>query len=181
VRFLGATRIRAVESGDLAATRRWRNDPAVVGPALGRRFPITEIGEQQWFASLGLGEFPTKVVWAICATEDSSIVGLGQIFNIDWIHRTAEFGIWIGTEFWGHGHGPRATQLITEHALTDLGLRQIRLHVLPNNTRAVKTYERLGFRLEATLSAAVLYDGAATDLHIMCLDSSPDGKRHSDS
>jgi diamine N-acetyltransferase len=176
VRILDGTRIRAVESSDLSATRAWRNAPDVVGPALGRRFPITEIGEQAWFNALGQGEFPTKVVWAICPTLNATIIGLGQIFNIDWIHRTAEFGIWIGSEYQGQGHGPKATRLITDHALRDLGMRQIRLYVLPQNTRAINIYEGLGFVREALLSAAVIHEGIETDLIVMRLDSTLDGK-----
>ena len=42
-----------------------------------RRFSLMDIGEQNWFESLGVGPFPTHVVWAV-ADEQSSIVGLVQ-------------------------------------------------------------------------------------------------------
>ena len=176
VRFFERTGIRAVEAADLTATRKWRSDPRVSGPALGRRFPINELGEQAWLASLGAGSFPTSVVWAICEDKNSSIIGISQIVAIDWIDRTAEFGIWIGPEFWGQGHGTQAAWLVTEHALRDLGLRQLRLHVLPDNVRAIHSYERIGFEHEAVLVSAVLQDGVPADLLIMRLDSSTERK-----
>ena len=56
-----SVRLRAVELDDLAFTRRCRNDPSVHIPALGRRFPITEVGEEAWFRSLGQGSPPAEV------------------------------------------------------------------------------------------------------------------------
>jgi RimJ/RimL family protein N-acetyltransferase len=121
----GGTTIRAVEADDLAATRRWRNDPRISGPALGRRFPITEVGERNWFEQLGDGRFPTAVVWTI-ADDTGDPVGLVQLNDIHWIHRTAQFGIWVGPEHWGHGHAGRATRMACDHAFGVLGLRQLR-------------------------------------------------------
>lgn len=167
---MGGTIIRAVEPGDLATTRCWRNDPAVATPALGRRFPITEVGEQAWFDNLGVGLFPTHVVWAV-ADDQSSIVGLVQLYDIDWIHRTASFGIWLGPEHWNVGHGSRATQLATQHGLIELGLRQIRLSVLSSSDAALHTYSKLGFVREGVLCGAVLVDGRPADLVLMCLNN----------
>jgi len=169
MRRAGDTIIRAVEPDDLISTRRWRNDPNISGPALGRRFPITTVGEQQWFESLGAGPFPTHVVWAV-ADAESSIVGLVQLYDIDWIHRTASFGIWIGPEHWNCGHASRATKLAVDHGLCDLGLRQIRLSVLSTSEAALHTYAKLGFVREGVQHGAVLVDGQPVDLVLMCLD-----------
>lgn len=169
MRSMGGTIIRAVEPDDLEATRRWRNNPSVSNPALGRRFPITTIGEQAWFDSLGIGPFPTQVVWAV-ADQHSSIVGLVQLYDIDWIHRTALFGIWLGPEHWSVGHGSRATQLATEHGLIELGLRQIRLSVLSGSEAALHTYSKVGFIQEGIQSGAVLIDGQPADIVLMCLN-----------
>lgn len=163
---LDGTIIRAVEVDDLPFTRRWRNDPKVHGPALGRRFPITEAGERAWFEALGTGAFPTDVTWAV-ADEQSDIVGLVRLSGIDWIHRTSSFGIWIGPEHWGRGHASRATRLVCRHGFEQLDLRQIRLSVLASHAAARKVYERCGFVVEATQRGAALIDGAPADIVVM--------------
>ncbi|MEZ5225000.1 MAG: GNAT family protein [Ilumatobacteraceae bacterium] len=168
MQVLGSTRIRAVETGDLEATRRWRNDPKVWGPALGRRFPITEPGERGWFDHLGSGAFPTQVVWAV-ADENDSVLGLVRLDDIHWIHRTAMFGIWIGPEHWGNGHAGRATRLVCDHALDSLGLRQLRLQVVAGNDAARSVYLANGFVDEGVLRDAVLLDGRYHDLLQMVL------------
>jgi diamine N-acetyltransferase len=160
---LGGTMIRAVEADDLDMTRRWRNDPRVSVPALGRRFPITERAEQVWFDGLGTGAFPTHLVWAV-ADDESRIVGLVHLADINWIHRTAQYGIWIGPEHWGKGHASRATRMVCDLARCELGLRQLRLLVVAGQDAARAVYEKNGFVEEAVQRGAVLIDGAPTDL-----------------
>ncbi len=172
MQVLGATTIRAVESRDLEATRRWRNDPRIWGPALGRRFPIVESGERAWFEHLGSGAFPTQVVWTIADDADSA-VGLVRLDDIHWIHRTAMFGIWIGPEHWGTGHAGRATRLVRDHAVSSLGLRQVRLEVLVGHDAARSVYLNNGFVDEGLLRGAVLLDGRHHDLHLMVYHAPP--------
>lgn len=161
--------MRAVEPGDLEFTRRWRNDPQVTTGTLGRRFPITPNDEEAWFRSLSNGgRFPESVPWII--TANGAICGLGQLNEIDWIHRTAWFGVWIAPAHWGGGHGDRATRLVVHHGLVDLGLRQVRLRVLPSNERAITVYRKVGFVDEGVQSGAVLVDGVATDVRVMRID-----------
>jgi RimJ/RimL family protein N-acetyltransferase len=167
MRRLGDTILRAVEPDDLDATRRWRNDPDVAIPAMGRRFPITSAGEQAWFQQLSVGAFPTHVVFAV-ADPQSSIVGLVQLYDIEWIHRTASFGIWIGPEHWNRGHASRATQMAVEYGMHELGLRQVRLSVLATNEVAIRTYVTLGFVQEGVQRGAALIGGRPVDLILMC-------------
>ena len=87
-------RLRAVELHDLAFTRKCRNDPRVHLPALGRRFPITEVGEEAWFRSLGQGS-PPEVTYIVARATDEVAIGLTTLRQIDWINRTAMFGVWI--------------------------------------------------------------------------------------
>ena len=168
--------IRAVEPADLDKTRRWRSDPGVSTQTLGRRFPITDVGERAWYESLGHGAFPTQLVWAV-ADDEADIVGLVQLADIHWIHRTAQFGIWIGPEHRGAGHASRATELVCDHARRDLGLRQIRLVVVEDNEPALTVYEQQGFAREGVQHGAVLIDGEPANLVLMVLDLDAVGQR----
>jgi diamine N-acetyltransferase len=158
-------RLRAVENGDLESTRRWRNDPTISLLTIGRPFPITALNELAWFESLGSGALPTNAVWAVDA--GTGIVGVAQINDIDWIHRTAWFGIFIGTEHQGNGFGRAATELACDHAFERFNLRQIRLRVRADNTAAIALYDSLGFELEGTHLGAVLVGEVAVDVCVM--------------
>ena len=168
---LGDTCLRAVERRDLPVTRVLRVDAAIARGTLGRRFPITEANEEAWFDGLGRGAFPDAAVWAIAAVEGAqSIVGIVQIAEIDWVHRTGWFGIWVAPDQQGQGHGRRATTLACAHAGHDLGLRQLRLRVLADNAAAIGVYHDAGYVDEGTQVAAVIIDGEPRDLVIMRLD-----------
>ncbi len=164
--------MRAIESHDLESTRRWRNDPAIGPLTIGRPFPITESNERAWHDTLGVGALPTAAVWAVDA--GAGIVGVVQINEIDWLHRTAWFGIFIGPEHQGNGHGRAATSLACAHAFERFNLRQVRLRVRADNEAAVALYEDLGFEHEGTLVGAVLDGDRPIDVQLMRLSPRTD-------
>src|SRR6202008_445968 len=59
--------------------------------------------------------------------------GLGQI---NYMHRTAEFGIGIGeADCWGKGYGTEATRLVLDYAFNALGLHNVFLRVYAYHQR----------------------------------------------
>ena len=74
-----SVRLRAVELGDLPFTRKCRNDPSIHLPALGRRFPITEAGEEAWFRSLGQGSPPAEVTYVVAAFDGGDALGTHDV------------------------------------------------------------------------------------------------------
>lgn len=60
---------------------------------------------------------------------------------------TANFRIALrGPAWYGRGLGTEATRLIVDHGLNTVGLHRITLEVLARNQRAVRAYEKAGFR-----------------------------------
>ena len=85
-----SVKLRAVELDDLPFTRQCRNDPSIHVPALGRRFPITEAGEEAWFRSLGQGSPPARGhVHRRRVRRRRRRSGLTTLRDIDWINRHA--------------------------------------------------------------------------------------------
>jgi RimJ/RimL family protein N-acetyltransferase len=162
-------RLRAVEFADLAFTRKCRNDPAIHLPALGRRFPITEAGEEEWFRSLGQGTPPLEVTYIVAACADDAALGLTTLRQIDWINRTAMFGVWIAPEAQGNGVGRKATMQTVEVAFGRLNLRKLALDVLASHDRAVSMYAGIGFVEEGRFRDQVFLDGAYVDVIRMAM------------
>ena len=48
-------------------------------------------------------------------------------------------------KYWGKGHGTKAIKLLLDKA-KNLGVSKIYLEVRPNNLRAIRTYEKCGFK-----------------------------------
>ena len=162
-------KLRAVELGDLQFTRRCRNDPSIHVPALGRRFPITEVGEEAWFRSLGQGSPPAEATYIVVDCDNDAPLGLTTLREIDWINRTARFGLWIASEAQGRGVGTAASAQTVDVAFGRLNLRKVALDVLATNERAVSMYRALGFSEEGRFADEIFVDGAYHDLIRMAL------------
>ena len=73
-------------------------------------------------------------------------------------------GIGIGErEYWGRGFGTEAMKLGVRYAFMELGAQRISLGLHEYNPRALKAYEKAGFRLEGRTRGDTLREGKHTD------------------
>jgi ribosomal-protein-serine acetyltransferase len=85
---------------------------------------------------------------------EGAIAGVVGLEPIDWHHRTASIGYWLGERFEGRGVMTRAVRALVEHAIAGLELNRIEIRAAVENARSRAIPERLGFREEGTLRAA---------------------------
>ena len=111
----------------------------------------------------------TDMYWfAIRTLEDDRLLGDVTLSVINWGSRDAFAGIGIGArEFWGKGYGTDAMQLLLRYGFTELNLRRISLTVFEFNQRALRTYEKTGFRLEGKQRQIMQREGRRWDIYYM--------------
>ena len=109
------------------------------------------------------------LVTVIEVLRSGEAIGLCALEAIDSRTRAAELGIWIGRPHWDRGYGTDATRTICRYGVRSLNLHRIQLHVIRDNTRAVRAYEKAGFRPEGTLREAMFLGGRRVDLLVMGL------------
>lgn len=160
-------KLRELERADLPALNRWRNDPELLD-LLGNNFLfIAGAVDEKWYESY-LASREHNVRLAITLADSGDYVGNVNLTAIHPVNRSAEFSILIGEKsLWGKGVGQEATRLMLAHAFADRNLHRVYLHVLATNARAVRLYERVGFRTEGTLREAIFKSGAYHDLVMM--------------
>jgi RimJ/RimL family protein N-acetyltransferase len=156
------TRLTAVNSApDAAIIAHWSHDaqfwrlahtvPAYPELARQRKQHIEERG-------LDLKSF------AIRTLADDRLIGLIGLYTIFQLHREAFIGIHIGErEFWGKGYGTDALRVLLRYAFEELNLQRISLSVLEGNARAMRSYEKCGFRYEGRERRVWAYDGRRWD------------------
>jgi diamine N-acetyltransferase len=147
---------------------RWVNDVEV-------RHGLTNLGlytresEEAWYteasAAMGMPE-PESVTFTIYDRSDGAPVGTTSLFTIQWRLSRARFGILLG-ERRGAGLGSEATRLTLDWAFTVLGLHNVMLEVLPWNARAIRAYERAGFRMIGRRRDALVSFGRRCDEVLM--------------
>ena len=92
---------------------------------------------------------------------DGQILGESVINEIDWQTRCANFRIALfRSDSCGKGTGSWAVRMTRDYAFETLGLHRLELDVFSFNPRAIRAYEKAGFRREGVRRDAVL-DGSA--------------------
>jgi RimJ/RimL family protein N-acetyltransferase len=87
-------------------------------------------------------------VFGIIDLRTDELIGNCGLFNIDYANQRGEFGIFIGNKsYWGKGYGTEASILLLDYGFNILNLHSIMLEVFSFNTRAIRCYESIGFRI----------------------------------
>jgi RimJ/RimL family protein N-acetyltransferase len=106
--------------------------------------------------------------FTIFIRQDKRPIGDLGLAGIDWVHRNAYLGIAIGErEEWGKGYGSDAVKIILRFAFTELNLHRVSLTVFDYNERAIRSYEKAGFRLEGRQRGFLKREGQRWDLIYM--------------
>lgn len=83
---------------------------------------------------------------------------------VDLTHSEAWVGIGIGDrESWGKGYGTDMMKLCLQYAFMELGVARVSLGLHEYNPRALRSYEKCGFRLEGRTRKDVMREGRRTD------------------
>jgi RimJ/RimL family protein N-acetyltransferase len=144
----------------LPAYCAWLADPEVTR-FLGRDNPPSLRDEQEWFDRVAAS--PTDVVWGLFA-DDRHIGGTG-LHQIDWRHRRATSGIFIGDKArWGQGIGGEAMQLRTRYAFDRLGLEKVVTKAFEANVASRRGLERAGYRTVGVHRRHFFRDGRWSDV-----------------
>ncbi len=158
--------LNAITRDDVPQFGRWFGNLELLGYLWTNPiFPQTQEDETEWFESMRKSD---NFTFAIRTLHHNLLIGSTSIQSLDWKNRCAMFGIAIGDpNYWGQGYGTDATRVILRYAFLELNLHRIELNVYSINTRAIKSYEKVGFTLEGTKRQAAFRDGQYFDIYIM--------------
>jgi len=164
-------RLRPLQKADAPLLYQWITDRELVihnAPY----FPVSETDHEGWVERM-MTKRSDLVIFVIEELNSGVAIGTCQLLNINWIHRSAELQIRIGsTIHQGKGYGSEAVQQLCTFGFSDLNLHRIYLHVFADNHRAIRAYAKCGFEKEGLLKEAAYVAGERTDVILMArLDS----------
>jgi RimJ/RimL family protein N-acetyltransferase len=112
---------------------------------------------------------PANHYFAIRALDDNRLLGdIGLEVTHNWMGRNAFVGLGIGKrEDWGKGYGTDAMKIALRFAFTELNLERVTLNVFEYNPRAIRSYEKAGFKHEGRMRGSLLKDGKRWDMLFM--------------
>lgn len=95
-------------------------------------------------------------------------IGICGFTAIDHLNQTGEVGIIIGAkEFWGKGYGSEALSLLVDYGFRVLNFHTVMLKVCSLNKRAIRCYEKVGFKTFGIRKEAELREGRYRDVVYM--------------
>jgi RimJ/RimL family protein N-acetyltransferase len=158
--------LRPILKSDLTHLNRWKNDEDIFRNLGGGYMPVSIDQQEKWLDSM-IDMTGNNRRFIICNFEDLP-VGMVGLYNINWIHRCCEIGVYIGNkDQQGKGFGKEACILIESFAREYLNLRKLKLYVVKENDKALSMWEKLGYRVVGVLKEERYIKGQYKDVVIM--------------
>lgn len=103
--------------------------------------------------------------YMIIEKEKELPIGITSLINIDYKNRNAECIIDIGEkDYWSKGYGSEALKLLLDYAFFEINLHRISLKVFSFNEKAIRLYEKMGFRQEGSSREGLFREGTWHDI-----------------
>src|SRR5918996_1106729 len=117
-----------------------------------------------WFEKRAEAGFePERYYFSVRTLQEDKHMGFFGLW-VDLIHSVAWVGIGIGErEFWGKGYGTEMMNLCLQYVFTELCVARVSLGLHEYNPRALRSYEKCGFRLEGRTRKDILREGRGTE------------------
>ena len=163
-----AVALRPVSEIDAPLFQRWSVDPETRRLQAGNRAPFTAADAEAFTRRLVEGDGKHHAAFMI--EVDGRTVGNSWLANIDRDNASATLGIVMGeTTSRGQGIGTEALRQILEFGFHGLHLERIELWVLAENERAVRAYERVGFRREGVRRSHIRWGAKRYDTILLAV------------
>ncbi len=169
VKFLIGDRVylRPVEHDDLVHIRKWANNPEI-RRLTGEVTPMTPAGAERFFEKVQNDE--DRVWFVIVLKENDAPIGEAGLLRMFPAWRTTDLSIIIGEkDAWGKGYGTEAIRLLLDYAFGYLNFHRVSIGVVGFNERALRFYEKIGFKQEGIQRDGYFYDHAYSDFVMMSI------------
>lgn len=144
---------------------RWQRDTEFVRLADSNPSQLSsEKKIKEWFDKQAEdGPRPERYSFSVRTLDEDKHIGFLGLW-VDLIHSEAWVGLAIGErEFWSKGYGSDMMKLCLQYVFLELGLERLSLGLHEYNPRALRSYEKCGFRLEGRTRKDVMREGRRTD------------------
>ena len=159
--------LRPLVLDDVTYLNKWNNDEDL-NKYLGNGFyPVSIDTQKEWIKNMiDCSKFSTNKRYMI-ETLDHEPIGLVGLYNINFINKNCEIGIYIGEkEYQSKGYASNAIKLIIEYAKNYLNIFKVKAFVTKSNEKAVKFWTKIGFMQKGLFEKERFIDGELIDLLI---------------
>lgn len=161
--------LRPLEARDMPAYVAGINDTEV-GAYAGYRMPFSLEQATAWHTrTLEQSRSGEGYFFAVCELGDDRFVGTTWLKEVHQLDGNAELAIYMDRDHIGSGWGTDAQRVLLAFGFGTLGLERISLIVNAGNARAIRSYEKVGFRREGVMRRSFRVNGTMTDSLLMAI------------
>jgi aminoglycoside 6'-N-acetyltransferase len=170
--------LRPLAESDFPALARWLSDPRVLEWVYGRdeAFDLAKVAKE--FGPLMRGEedprFRAQIIecdgraagyvqtYPVAKASDYELDDATDVWGAD---------LFLGEpELWGRGLGTEALRIAAADVFRECGARSVVIDPRVENGRAIRSYEKAGFRKVRVLAGHEMHEGVLTDAWLLVLD-----------
>ena len=160
--------LRPFERDDIEASLRAINDREIA-ELVGFWGPVSKPMSEKWYEEEIVKQHGERgFFFTICELGSSELIGQCS-FHEYLAGVRAEVGIFMLPEQVGRGYGTDAMNALLDFGFGELGLERVGLHVSPGNERAIRSYEKSGFRHEGRMRSYRRRRGEVVDDLLMSI------------
>lgn len=156
--------LRKMTGEDVDVYHMWRNDVEVMrttNPSM----DVYTWEDTNGFVNQVILHASSSKSYMIVDSQTNRPIGITSLIQIDLKNRNAECIIDIGEkEYWGKGYGREALKLLLDYAFLEMNLHRVSLRVFSFNEKAIRLYERLGFKQEGISRQFLFREGKWHDI-----------------
>ena len=145
--------LRRLNLADAPLMLQWMHDETVVAH-MGANFAAKTLTDCEHFITASLTD--EENLHLAVADESGEYMGTVSLKHIDRTRLTAEFAITVRSAAMGRGFSRFGMAAILEKGIHEMGLREIYWCVSPYNLRAVRFYDKSGYRHTTRVPTHVL-------------------------
>lgn len=128
---------------DIETITVWLNDIVVTKYLMSVGEPSSLLREREIFEKMAKEEH----IYAVIDSDLGKMIGIVGLYNIRHTNGTADLEIIIGQkEYWNRGYGEEATRLMVDFGFNILNMKNIMTTAIEYNVRALRSFEKIGFK-----------------------------------
>ena len=159
--------LRPLKKEDLIYIRKWSNDPEV-RKLIGEVAPMSQADADKFFERVDNDN--TREWFVFVIKENERVIGEGGLLRMFPAWRTTDISLIIGEkDAWGKGYGTEAILLLLDYAFRCLKFHRVAIGVVGFNERAIRFWEKVGFKKEGIQRDGYYYDNRYYDFVMMSL------------
>jgi diamine N-acetyltransferase len=159
--------LRPLEKDDLPLLQVWVNDPEVRG-LTADVLPVSMLDQERYLERIHTDS--NRVWFVIVLKENDQVIGECGLLRMYHFWRTTDLSMIIGDKIaWGKGYGTEAMHLLLDYAFGYLNFHRVALGVVGSNERALRFYEKTGFRKEGVQRDGYYYNHIYQDFIMMSI------------